>query len=251
MKKIQHPYQISSSDKRDDIRILPFVKNGVEYNYCFVLLNPFYKRKQRFNNFKKEKPNWIEGSKSEILNDYDKYYWTDFINQSGISDIKEIFHCLYVSDHNYIERFQKVKKQVWEAFKRIINENQLISSSDSHISILLINEILAALIKMGYDSLALYDIFDENFEFTKTSKLIESEIEFPSEFRLLTNDRKLLFYQEYEHYETFIYSTDLKLLEYFLELTEVEGFFANHRTTLLWSEIEYEENDKILSIKED
>jgi hypothetical protein len=75
------------------------------------------------------------------------------------------------------------------------------------------------------------------------------EKEFPLEFRLVTKDKKLLFYQEYEHYETFIYSKDLNLLQSYLELTDFEGFFSTDKTTLLWNEIELNPNDKIVKIK--
>ena len=251
MKKIEHPYQITDSERRVDLRILPFTQNGIEYKHCFVLLNPFYKRKNRFENFAKQKPNWIEGEKSKIKKDYAKYYWSEFIKTSDIDDIKEIQHCFYVSDSNYIERFQKVKKSVWEAFQKTITKEQLFWNADSHISVLTIDTILESLKKLGYEKLALYDIFEDDLIFKKTDELIISENEFPSEFRLLTDDKNLLFYQEYEHYETFIYSTDLQLLKSFLALTDFEGFFATNRTTALWSEVEYKIDDKILTIKDE
>ena len=249
MKKIEHPYQIPDSERRNDLRILPFTQNGIEYNHCFVLLNPFYKRKKRFKNFNKQKPNWIEGRKSEIKKDYEKYYWSEFTESSQINDIKEIIHCFYVYDSNYIERFQKVKKSVWEAFQETISDKQLLWNADSHISVLTIDTILEALKKLDYDNLALYDIFKNDLIFKKTDELKISENDFPSEFRLVTEDKQLLFYQEYEHYETFIYSTDLKLLNSFLKLTDFEGFFATNKTTALWSEVEYKDGDKILTIK--
>lgn len=72
------------------------------------------------------------------------------MDEAGISDIKELFHCLYVSHHNYISRYQQVKTKVWELFLKTANEKQLIPNSDSHLSILLIDPILNALKKLEY-----------------------------------------------------------------------------------------------------
>ncbi len=248
LRKIEHPYQIPSSEKRTDIRILPFEENGLRYKYCFVILNPFYKRKQPIKDFAKNKPKWIEGDKFTIKKEYEKFTWTDLINETGITDIKELFHCLYVSHHNYVSRYQQVKRKVWELFQKTVSEKQIIPNSDSHLSILLIDPILDALKKLGYNKVKLYDIFQNDILITTVSGLLNQSSEFPNEFRLVTDDKKLLFFQEYEHYETFIYSTDLKLLNEFLELTELEGFFATDKTTLLWNEIEYE-NEPITKIE--
>jgi len=251
MRIINHPYQLSCYTKREDIRILPFKEKGKEYDNCFILLNPFYKLNIKKVNFKESKPKWIEGKKSQILKDYDVYLWAEFLNDSGIKDIKDIVHCLYVTDHNYVDRFQKVRRNIWERFNRNINENQLISNADSHLSILLINPILNGFKELGYDKIILYDIFDDKETIFDIDELIESESELPTEFRLTTNDRKILLYQEYEHYETFIYSTNKKLLDSFITYIELEGFFANQTTTLLWTEIEYGKGEEVIKIDSD
>ncbi len=248
---IDHPYQIPSSEKRKDIQILPFVENGVEYNSCFILLNPFYKRKERYENFESQKSKWIEEPKSKVISNYEIFTWTDFSKHSRINDIKEIFHCLYVTDHNYVERFQKVKKDSWEKFQKTIIEVQLIPNADSFLSILLINKVLLSLQKMGYEKVKLYDIWKEQEQvgFLEIQDLLKSEEEFPNEFRLITDDKKFLFYQEYELYETFIYSNDAKSLKSLVQIADFEGFFATEKTTLLWNEIEYEKDDEVINVE--
>ncbi|MFD0991669.1 hypothetical protein [Tenacibaculum geojense] len=241
MKKLKHPYQIPSSEKRTDIRILPFEENAVRYEYCFIIMNPFYKKRQPIKDFDKNKTEWIEGDKLSINKKYEKFTWTELINETGITDIKELIHCLYVSHHNYISKYQKIKTKVWESFQKAVDKNQLIPNSDSHLSILLIDPILNALKKLNYENIKLYDVFQNDILNTTINELLNKNSEFPSEFRLLTEDKKLLFFQEYEHYQTFIYSTDLKLLNSFLDLTQLEGFFATDKTTLLWNEIEYKD----------
>lgn len=169
------------------------------------------------------------------------------MNETGITDIKELIHCLYVSHHNYVSRYQQVKTKVWELFQKTLIENQLIPNSDSHLSILLIDPILNALKKLGYKKIKLYDIFDNDYK-TTISGLLNQSSEFPNEFRLTTNDNEILFYQEYEHYETFLYSNDIEQIKTIVQEAELEGFYANDKTTLLWNEIEYE-NEPITKIE--
>jgi hypothetical protein len=249
LRKIEHPYQISSSEKREDIRILPFEEKGIKYEYCFVLLNPFYKRKEQIQDFDTNKPKWIEGDKTTIKKEYEIFTWSELMTETGIADIKELFHCLYVSDHSYIPRYQQVKTKVWELFQNTVNEKQLIPNSDSYLSILLIDPILNALNKLGYNQVILYDLYQDDYLSTTIRGLLSLSKAFPLEFRLVTEDKKILLFQEYECYETFIYSTDLHLLNSFIELTELEGFFATDKTTELWNEIEYADDDQITKVE--
>jgi len=192
------------------------------------------------------KPKWIEGSKSKIKNKYQKYSWTNFLNYSGIKDVKQVFHCLNVYDQSFADRFQKVEKHIWNSFQKTLLDKQLVPSSNSYLSILLIDDILNALKNLGYSNLALYNIFTEKIYYTTITELIKSDEEFPVEFRLLTDDQKILIYQEFEHYETFVYSTDIKLLTDFIEQAQLEGFYAKKKTTFLWSEIELDETKEII-----
>lgn len=249
LKILNHPEQLAKNEKRKRIRILPFKEKGIEYTECFILLNPFYKLHKRKTDFKLNKPKWVEGKKTEILKHYDAYLWTEFIKDSGIEDIKDIVHCLYVTEHNYVERYQKVRKVTWEKFNKNIDENQLIPNSDSYISVLLINPILDEFKKLGFEEVALYDIFDTHGQIIKIDELRKSEKEFPSEFRLSVEGREILLYQQYEDYATYVYSTNKKLLDLFIKNIGLEGFYATETTTLLWSEVEYEKGVELIRIE--
>lgn len=249
LKILEHPEQLPKNEERKDIRILPFKEKGIEYTSCFILLNPFYKLHRKKVDFKVKRPKWVEGEKAQILENYQAYYWSDFLKDSGIEDIREIAHCLYVKDHNYVDRFQKVRKIIWEKFNKNIDENQLIPNSDSYISVLLINPILVEFKKLGCEEVVLYDISDDSEQVIKIDRLIKSQKELPSECRLTMKSKEILLYQKYEHYETHIYSINKELLDRFIEDLGLEGFYAEETTTLLWSELEYGEEEEWIKIE--
>jgi len=171
-------------------------------------------------------------SKSEIVKNYDKLSWTDFLKTSGIIGYKELDDCLafYHSARVVTNKLE---------FKKLIKiteskNNNIIEAQVDYLPEIIEDSLLTFFIKNGYKELYIYDdIYEEKILF-EISDLYNQELNDTHCIKIQTPDEKILVVEDFDQRFTYFLGDEITI-QNLIQSLDLEGFYCDACTTQAWS----------------
>ena len=244
MKIFDHPETIDDIKKKKDLRFLPGKFGNKKYENCFLILNPFYKQNGDINY--KDCSNV-----KEVLDNFEIFSFEDFMNNSKITDIRKVIYCHHIF-YPITNVYSKIEKELWKKYKITLEKNKIFPPIDTTPNEILFFNLINALEKLNFKSFTLDIILDNN---KRKVSILELKDYLLNEytlgpFEIISENQKIVICQEFDLFSTQIYSNDKNLINQIILLSDLEGFFANKYTNLLWDRINIDENEEIIQISD-
>jgi hypothetical protein len=211
-----------------DIPILEFY-NGF-YDCIYIILHPFYKVVDQ-DEIKFDLKTWP--TKKEINRCTQKLSWQDFIKLSGIENINR----LDIALRNSIWGLNNKHKNDEDLglFNNATEKYSLIPPGEGDFSDILINEMLEALLFLGYDWIFVGDEFGHERKLQYIQDIIDDEVEVNYHHEnWYTPKNEILYTTHWDSHFTMLCS-DKRTVEKILEKYPFEGFYCKPDTEIYWS----------------
>lgn len=169
--------------------------------------------------------------KQEIMRHCEAVGWQEFLSLSGIKSVRHLDIGLRTGISGLKEKH--ADEQLAERVFAVCEEHRLIPPTEGFLPELLINDLLGAVKKEGYEWLWVGDEFCTERKLEYIDDLITGDM--MERNNLFTHDQSLLITTHWDSHFSMICSNDGKRLERIVQNCNLEGFYCDDRTEIYWS----------------
>lgn len=169
--------------------------------------------------------------KHEIIRHCEAVGWQEFLSLSGINSIRHLDIGLRTVISGLKEKH--ADERLAERVCAVCDEHLLIPPTEGFLPELLINDLLGAVKKEGYEWLWVGDEFCTERKLEYIDDLITGDM--MERNNLFTHDQSLLITTHWDSHFSMICSNDRKRLERIVQDCNLEGFYCDDCTEIYWS----------------
>jgi hypothetical protein len=221
IQKVIHstPIELERNRKREDINLSKMFN---KYESTFIILNPFFRLKEETSSINLK--NFDDyPKKMEILKFVAPYCWNEFKEDIALNSLKDIANLIY----NHWDSSNKKSK-----LDLLLKNKNIYPPNEGFISELLENPILKSILTLGYKKVS-YETEVGKKRNINIQNFISNNKTFGDAPLIKTLDEKICIYQAFDLVSTFISSSN-ENIKSIVKNANLEGFFADETTTLLW-----------------
>ncbi|WP_424237750.1 DUF2711 family protein [Bhargavaea ginsengi] len=218
-----HRYAVCSND---EVPIKSFYQDI--FSDVFIFFHPFIKPvtlplEQYFSDPRL--------GKQEIMRHCEAVGWQEFLSLSGIKSVRQLDIGLRTGISGLKEKY--ADEQLAERVFAVCAEHRLVPPTEGFLPELLINDVLGAVKKEGYEWLWVGDEFCTERKLEYIDDLITGDM--MERNNLFTHDQSLLITTHWDSHFSMICSNDRKRLGRIVQDCNLEGFYCDDRTEIYWS----------------
>ena len=211
-----------------DIPILDFYRDY--YDSVYVILHPFIKV-TALNKIDFNKGNWP--TKAQITKHTEKLNWKEFIEISGLGNIKRLDVALRTSIGGLKKQYEN--KEDAKILEETSNKSKLIAPTEGYFHELLIDDMMSALQHLGHDWIFIGDEFGQERKLEYIQDIIDNKITPEDDMRnWYTHKNEVLYSTHWDSHFTLLCS-DRQTINKILDKYPFEGFFCEKDTEIYWS----------------
>jgi len=217
---------INSSNSLD----WPIQKRYPGYEKYFLAFHPFLIVKSNGQQIKI--PYQSFPTKSEIVKNYDKLTWTDFLKLSSINGYKELDDCLafYHSARIFGNKYE---------FQKLVNTTEvenanIIEAQVDFLPEIIEDSLLTYFVNQGYSEIYIYHESEAEKALCDINDLYSQELSENHYIRIQTPDEKILIIEDFDQRYTYFLGDELTIRDLIRSL-DLEGFYCDEFTTKDWS----------------
>ncbi|UXH46522.1 DUF2711 domain-containing protein [Rossellomorea vietnamensis] len=212
-----------------DIPIKEFYRDAFEE--VFIFFHPFIKPLSI--DFELFNPDTYPG-KREIVNTCEKMTWNEFLDISGLSNLAEVDIGLRSIILGLNKKYEN--KTLANRIIHICEEKKIVFPSEGLLPELVIEDVLRAMEKEGYEWIWCGDEFCTERKLEYMDDVINDDgIILHRDCRnLFTHDQKILVTTHWDSHFSMICG-ERKMIKRIVESADLEGFFCDEETEIYWS----------------
>jgi hypothetical protein len=210
----------------------PITKRYPGYEKCFLAFHPFLITKNDGDDIISMKSYPNKPDKKEIIKNYNKLTWTEFLKLSNIIGYKELDDVISF----YHRARRNANKFEHEKFNDTIENDKLgiIAPDVDYLPEIIEDDLLNFILKKNYEKIYLIDEFTEEKILHNTNDLFKEELNKIHCIRINTPDNKLFIVEDYDRRFTYFLGDEILIKDLIIDL-DLEGFYCDEFTTDVWS----------------